>query len=106
MLGDNEWGLWFTPGDAAGLASRLERFIGNDELRAPLASKAADFARTARVFESPINMTGGFPVSAQLQRLTCLQLSNSPGNLPAEDTKQLGPFLSPTGASNDWQEDV
>src|SRR6516165_5222626 len=44
MLGENERGLLFTPGDASGLASCLETLISNDQLRKDLGAKAAEFA--------------------------------------------------------------
>jgi glycosyltransferase involved in cell wall biosynthesis len=46
MLGENERGLLFTPGNAEELAACLQQLICDDDLRTTLAAKAADFARS------------------------------------------------------------
>ena len=45
MLGDNEYGLLFTPGDATELTNRLELLIRDENLRRELGARAADCAR-------------------------------------------------------------
>jgi glycosyltransferase involved in cell wall biosynthesis len=62
LIGNDERGLLFSPGDSADLAAKLVAFIANPDLRRDRASQAARFAarnlsieiaasRTARIYE-------------------------------------------------------
>ena len=46
LIGNNERGLLFRPGDAGDLAEKLATLIGNAQLRRKFGTLAADFART------------------------------------------------------------
>ena len=46
LIGNDEYGLLFRPGDAEDLAEKLATLIGNEQLRRELGTRAADFART------------------------------------------------------------
>jgi L-malate glycosyltransferase len=46
LIGDDERGFLFQPGDAADLAEKLVTLIGNERLRREFGMRAAEFART------------------------------------------------------------
>jgi len=46
LIGNDERGLLFTPGDAADLAQKIDRLIESQDLRRKLAGEAARFAKT------------------------------------------------------------
>ena len=46
LIGNDERGLLFRPGDAGDLAEKLTTLIGNERLRREFGTRAADFAKT------------------------------------------------------------
>jgi glycosyltransferase involved in cell wall biosynthesis len=46
LIGNDERGLLFRPGDAGDLAEKLATLVGNEQLRRKFGTRAADFART------------------------------------------------------------
>jgi glycosyltransferase involved in cell wall biosynthesis len=46
LIGNDERGLLFRPGDAEDLAEKLTTLIGNEQLRRELGTRAAEYART------------------------------------------------------------
>jgi glycosyltransferase involved in cell wall biosynthesis len=46
LIGNDERGLLFRPGDAGDLAEKLVTLIGNESLRRKFGNRAAEFART------------------------------------------------------------
>jgi glycosyltransferase involved in cell wall biosynthesis len=46
LIGNDERGLLFRPGDAGDLAEKLATLIGNEQLRRKFGTRAAEFART------------------------------------------------------------
>jgi glycosyltransferase involved in cell wall biosynthesis len=46
LIGNNERGLLFRPGDASDLGAKLTTLIGNESLRREFGTRAAEFART------------------------------------------------------------
>jgi glycosyltransferase involved in cell wall biosynthesis len=74
LIGDDERGLLFRPGDAADLAGKLSTLVGNENLRRELGARAAQFVgerltieiavrRTAEIYEQLLRWKCGGPLN-------------------------------------------